>query len=525
MRNLCRFCHYHHGTPHERSVKIVGSFLIVAMLAAMSASFTNAVYAQQEGAIMAPPAGEPPSMPFPKPPGPPGDEGRRSSNHEIDPRKAPFPPGDIGRGDFRGPGGTEGSRGPEGFPPERKIMPGGERSISDEPTIRPREGAAGPGGPQPFDMRRRDGETSTSTQLPPGFEGKCTDLESCRKFCKNNNNADEACKNNEALSGQPSPRAEERRMGQRGEERRESGMERREERREGSSGSGEMGPSPESTGEEEGQMEGDQRDFVDPNEIKQVMRQFADMKRELNRFAKTKGLGQTDKDAIAAILKKVTDFEAALKKEASRDTLQEFYEAQVWEEIQGLRGRIELPKELKMIERELAKTKKLTAVKTFQKSFLVLKFDMEIVKGHLAEVEKGLAEAKAAYDAGNYQDAFEALQPIHEGMHPGSIQGIMHRLREAGNQIGRIRDAKVRELFVELLEPIVESAKDGDYNGAHQIMNEIEPELRRFMNQALKVRAKDIGSFQTKLDALEELIGKKVEARSESSEGSSERSQ
>ena len=69
----------------------------------------------------------------------------------------------------------------------------------------------------------------------------------------------------------------------------------------------------------------------------------------------------------------------------------------------------------------------------------------------------------------------------------------------------------------------MESAQDGDYNGAHQIMNEIEPQLRRLMNQAFKTRAKDIGNLQSKLDALEELIGKRVDARDEGPEGPDKR--
>lgn len=425
MRNLGYFCHYHRGDHHERAVKIVGSFLIVGMLAATSVSFTDAVYAQQEGAIMAPLPGERPSMPFPKPPGPPGPMGGGEG------RMGP-PPGPGG--DFRGP------------------MMG-----NDDPSFQPRSEMVRPGlKPMPPQKGERKG--------PPSEK----DFESGEKTSGNE-------------SKFPDPSTEEE--GEEGEQ--------------------------------------DSRDTVDQKELQQVTRQFQDMKRELNRFGKTKGIAQTDKDAIAELLKKIDDFAAALKSSPSRETLQEFYEENIWEKIQELRGRLELPKELKMIERELAKTKKLVAIKTFQKAFTVVGFDVEVVKVHLAEIETALAEAKSNYEQGNYQDAFEALEPIHQGMHPGAIQGIMQRLRDVGNQIGRIRDAQVRELFIELLQPIVEAAKEGDYDGAHQIMNEIEPQLRKLMNQATKVRAKDIGSLQSKFDSLEELIGKKVDARDEASGGSS----
>ena len=111
-------------------------------------------------------------------------------------------------------------------------------------------------------------------------------------------------------------------------------------------------------------------DFVDPREVQQVLREIKDIRRELNRFAKQlvkMANSGDDVNQVNSLLEQIKDFESKiLNEESMRDTIQEFRDAQIWQEIQRIRAKIEIPKEMKQWGKEIKRGEKLLKQKKIQ---------------------------------------------------------------------------------------------------------------------------------------------------------------
>jgi len=96
----------------------------------------------------------------------------------------------------------------------------------------------------------------------------------------------------------------------------------------------------------------DRREFVEQREITEVLRQIKDIKREIQRLVKkaTKANLTAEVAQLNELSAQLLPLETTLKGSPdtiSRDTLQEFYDAQMWETLNGIRIKIELPNEIK----------------------------------------------------------------------------------------------------------------------------------------------------------------------------------
>ncbi|MBI5077475.1 hypothetical protein HZB94_03805 [Candidatus Falkowbacteria bacterium] len=254
-------------------------------------------------------------------------------------------------------------------------------------------------------------------------------------------------------------------------------------------------------------------EFIDPREVQNALQDIKRMQSDLKRFTKQLKKVKNSADDIAAInelLKQLAEHGKLIKNPPAdmslREALQDFWNARLWEEVDQFRAKAEIPNELKNIEKDLKRLKKMI----IQKPFKNLGFDMALISQAVAEIETAFNETKTFYNQGNMEDALMALDTIRQGMHPGELMGIFYQTREIKDKIGLVKNKEVKAIINELLAPVIESVNDGDYRTANQILNEIRQELFKIMSKFMKQTTALDEKTRAKLDALEEMIGNKL---------------
>ncbi len=273
-----------------------------------------------------------------------------------------------------------------------------------------------------------------------------------------------------------------------------------------------------------------QEDFISPQEIKMVFREINDLKRESKRLLKRsasalKGVTNAEgiRSEISALAEKIQSFEKAIKSAAEansgvRDAIDEFREAQVWDELNVLRAKIELPKELKNRLKELSRLEKLLNKKGFQ----ALGLDIEGAKGWISKSKDSLNNLNELYNAGNWEEINDSMQDLYENAHPGEVMSVAQRMRELYDRMKFIKDEEVKGAIEEALSEVKDSFNEGDYRSAREVLDNIFNDL-----QGLVMKASKIGrrggiteeEFDENLDRIKDIIDKKLGERQESFQG------
>ena len=256
-------------------------------------------------------------------------------------------------------------------------------------------------------------------------------------------------------------------------------------------------------------------EFVDPKQVKNALKELKNIQSELKRFLKqVKKLPNSTDDAatINDLLTQATGFykniSAPPEDMSLREAMQEFWDARLWDEVNVIRAKVELPKELISIAKDLKKAKKLIT----QKMYTNLGLDISVVSGALSEVEAAYNEAKTNYDQGNMEDAQMAMEPIHSGLHPGEIMGVLYQMKEIKDRMKGLKNKEVKAIVDELLVDVIDSANAGDFREANQAMNDIKSELMKIMQKYMKSTSKLDDANKAKFDKLEQIISDKLGA-------------
>lgn len=257
-------------------------------------------------------------------------------------------------------------------------------------------------------------------------------------------------------------------------------------------------------------------EFVDPRQLKEALQQIKNMRRELDRFARQ--LKKTPNEAasqkIQELKSKLETHEKNIKEQQSHDAMRDFWDEQLWEEVNLLRAQVELPKEIANIKRELARLEKLLKLSSTKKG---LPIDLARLQANIEEIRAAVTEAGSKLAAGDGQEAMEALQTIHDGKHPGEVMGVIYRLKEVQQRLKSVRDKEIRTELESLLQPIIEAANDGDFREANQALNEIMPEMMRLIQQATKTGRKS-AAYDERMSKIEDMIQRKFSQNQTESE-------
>jgi cytochrome c556 len=268
-------------------------------------------------------------------------------------------------------------------------------------------------------------------------------------------------------------------------------------------------------------------EFVDPREIKGATNQIKDMKKEIKRLnAQLKKLinlndEKSKLDEVSAQLEKfLQDLKTPPEDSSLRDVLQEFYDAQLWDTVNEVRTKVEFPKQVKQIEKELTRVAKLLKQKSYQK----LGLDLESIKASLNTARTSLEEAKNQYQAGEAEEAMEALRSIFEDTNPGDVSCVLNSFRDVNRDLPRIKNAEVKSAIQDILDPIKEAVKNGDYREACRSFDEIRDDMFKVMRSASKTNKVSDPKMIEKLDKFKQLIEDKFGKETQQETGPSEES-
>lgn len=261
------------------------------------------------------------------------------------------------------------------------------------------------------------------------------------------------------------------------------------------------------------EMEKDE-DFVDPREMQQVLREIKDIRRELNRFAKQfKKIANSENEMNQAnvLLGQIQNWENLIKSGNNvRDNIQEFRDEQIWETVNQLRAKVEIPKELTQWQREIKRVATLLKQKKIQN----LGFDLNRAQTKLDETKSALARVQEFYNGGNLQDAIDEFDNLRQDFHPGEIMSVLQRMQEVNGKIKMVKDAAIQTQIKESLSEVIGNFNEGEYRFARELMDESHQDI---MNTIYKIywMSKQKGFSQDDISAMTEKLGEQLQEKSE----------
>jgi|GEM_PF-3841883 len=253
---------------------------------------------------------------------------------------------------------------------------------------------------------------------------------------------------------------------------------------------------------------------VDSKELKDRKREMRDQLREITRTLKqAKKYKATAAEAKLTELKNfVADIQQKLQQDPTRCVLDDYYDARVWEELNPLRASIELPRELADLNKQFKRVEK----KFKKRKYKVLGDELlGVLKGKFDEMVAAVAQAKQLFDQGEFEDAQEAKQTVHEDGGPWDVESSMDRLADLYGQMKRVRDPEIAAGLEEFLSPVKDSIKEGDLRGARESLDDVNNDLMRLIDQAVSVRGqgRQRDLFDQRLEKLEDLLERKMGER------------
>ncbi len=265
-------------------------------------------------------------------------------------------------------------------------------------------------------------------------------------------------------------------------------------------------------------IEEEQQDeeWVDPREVQQVLREMKDIRRELNRMikqAKKLSNGATMVSDMNTLLGQVANFESKINEGIDlRDNIQEFRDAQIWEEVNKFRAQIEIPKEITQWNKEIKKLEKMLGQKKYQN----LGLNLDGAKTKVAEVKDVLAKVQEFYNSGDYESAMEEFNDLRQDLYIGEISNIIRRTQELAQRLKAVKNAEIKTQIQEVFSEVIDNFNEGEYRVARELMDESWNDIMKTINRALSVGKKKGVSrenFIQMTDKLEEQMKNKAEEK------------
>lgn len=261
-------------------------------------------------------------------------------------------------------------------------------------------------------------------------------------------------------------------------------------------------------------------EFVDPREVKNALRDIKRMKTEIKSYIKKLGKLPNSADDITncnTMLSRLDAHYAAINQpaedESLRDALQEYYDGQYWDEVNKIRAKVEIPKELKNIARDLKKVRKLITQKAYQK----LGLDLGAISAKLDNIQVAYDETQTKYAAGELEDAMDSLQEIHD-CPPGEIMNMFYGVKEVKDQLKKIKNSEVKQIVEDLMGDVMDIIADGDYREASMALNEIRNGVMKLAAKFMKNSGGMNDEMRAKFDKFETLIKEKFGDKEENIE-------
>ncbi len=286
---------------------------------------------------------------------------------------------------------------------------------------------------------------------------------------------------------------------------------------------------------QEGEEDLGPQDCVPLQELQGETQMRNDQLGELKRLLKVKNAPIAELEQLKTINATVQKQQQTLKELKGkrcieRDLLDELREENFWDQINSIRRRIELPRELKQISKDLRELEKISNRKALAKLFPELGGNLETLKTQIAQRKDIVAQVTAALAKGGEaeEDVDELMQTFWEGGHPGEILGVLHGMTdEFGRGWRQLPDDEIREAIKAIIAPITTAINEGEWRDARELAQEIGPVLERIMRKVGSALRSKRGrsDVMKRLEELEQKLEAKFgkeEEKSEPNEGGNE---
>ena len=270
-------------------------------------------------------------------------------------------------------------------------------------------------------------------------------------------------------------------------------------------------------GEGHGEEEG-QHDFVDPRELQQVLREIRDLQSQIKQLTSQMRKNPAFADdlvKINALGAELAQFNSSIRSAVSsgaspREVIQDFRDNQYWDQLNAVRAKVQLPREIKQIETTLRRLERTLKVKSIQQ----IGINVGALEAKIGEMKQTLASVQGHLAAGNFEEAQEAMQLFHEGGHPGEIEGTIYRVRDTKNLLKRVKDEQIRAEVDKILQPVIDAFNAGEYRDARETLDEYADDLQRLIQRFLTIRVFQGRSRQdsfSRIQNLDSLIRAKLQ--------------
>lgn len=262
-------------------------------------------------------------------------------------------------------------------------------------------------------------------------------------------------------------------------------------------------------------------EFVPPQELNNIFRDIKKQQQELVRYKKqmNKLVGGTG--GLEMIEKLLTQLDAhknsitqAVGRD-QRDAMQDYWDAQFWDEINKVRAVVELPKEMKNIVRDLKIVQKNVQAKAYQQAFKYFGVNVEQLQQALVNKQATIDQINNFVAVGNGEDAFLLLEEdIHQGWHPGDIRHFSDMMRETYQRMKGLDDTEIKDQITSILSSIVDTFNQGDYREAKEAFVQFGDQMQKYerlFQRYYKGNAEFDQKTTSALEKLESLIQEKLQ--------------
>lgn len=227
--------------------------------------------------------------------------------------------------------------------------------------------------------------------------------------------------------------------------------------------------------------------FVPPSEIRNVMQEIKNQTRDLARLkkqaAKVPSAGEVGA-LVDNLHAQIDVFKNNITNAAGRDqreAMRDYWDAQLWEEINKVRARVELPRELQQITKEFKRAQKQIATRSAKTAFAFFAVDENSLQSALLAKQAVIEQIGSLASQGNGEDAYQLMnEEIHQAWHPGDLSHLIGMLQEMSGNLKRIKDADIKEQIKVVMGPIIEAMNEGDYREAKEAMMQFSEQMRRY---------------------------------------------
>ncbi|MBI2465724.1 MAG: hypothetical protein HYV66_00650 [Candidatus Sungbacteria bacterium] len=261
--------------------------------------------------------------------------------------------------------------------------------------------------------------------------------------------------------------------------------------------------------------EQDFQEFIDPNQIRDGLRNMNQFRNELRRTIREvrRQASPTDLNELSGVLADVDKLYSVASNSSNlsdaNDAVREFYDNQFWDKINDVRARLQIPNEIKQITQSIKRLEKVLKTKSIQNIGL----DIAKAQSTLVEMKQAADNVQNLYNAGEYQNAQEEMRLFHEGGHPGEIEGVIFRIRDIKNMAKRVKDAAVKTEIDGVLQEVIDTFNAGEYRDARETLDEYADDLQRLISQFVRSQSRrgyNRNDSVSRVKNLEDLVVKKL---------------